>query len=242
MNEKRISSNRDASHGMGIFSARTIALTPLALVLLYGALIVFPPTRSFALLLQEENHLLEMLTFAFLVLGGALGLALAWRVSRQGVSSPFVVGFYLLFSIGLLIVAMEEVAWGQKLLGFETPTSLEKVNAQDEVTLHNIEGLQGRSEFFRIAFGSCGLIGMWLSRRWRFRGIEAPLTLLPWFLVITGVAGVDLYSDYFPLREQLDHGLHVMSELVEMLIGIVAFLLVWLNIRLLRGHVGRISG
>ncbi len=66
--------------------------------------------------------------------------------------------------------------------------------------------------------------------------------LLSWFLVTTGVAGVDLYSDYFPLREQLDHGLHVMSELVEMLIGIVAFLLVWLNIRLLRGHVGRISG
>jgi len=71
---------------------------------------------------------------------------------------------------------------------------------------------------------------------------SAPHALALWFLVITGVASVDLYSDYFPLREQFDHGLHIMSELVEMLIGLVAFLLVWLNIRLLRGHVGRISG
>ncbi len=211
---------------------RTIALAPLLLVLFYGLCLALPPTRSVALLLVEENHLVEILTFTFLLLGGVLGLMLAWRVGRRR-GNPLVTAFYLLFSIGLLLAAMEEVAWGQQLLGYETPPSLAEINEQDEVTLHNIEGLHGHSEVFRIAFGLGGLIGVWFSRRWRLRQIGAPVVLLPWFLVITVVAGADLYSDYFPVRGQINYGLQRLSELVEMLIGISGFLFVWLNVRML---------
>jgi hypothetical protein len=211
---------------------RTIALAPLLLVLFYGLCLALPPTRSVALLLLEENHLVEILTFTFLLLGGVLGLMLAWRVGRRR-GNPLVTAFYLLFSIGLLLAAMEEVAWGQQLLGYETPPSLEEVNEQDEVTLHNIRGLHGHTEVFRIAFGLGGLIGVWFSRHQRLRQIGAPVVLLPWFLVITVVAGADLYSDYFRVPEQIDYGLQRLSELVEMLIGISGFLFVWLNLRML---------
>jgi hypothetical protein len=83
--------------------------------------------------LGEEDHLIEVLTFVFLLLGGVLGLALVWRVGgRRG--NLLVVGFYLLFSVGLLFAAMEELAWGQQLLRYETPPLLEEVNKQDEAT------------------------------------------------------------------------------------------------------------
>jgi hypothetical protein len=42
---------------------------------------------------------------------------------------------------GLLCVgAAEEVSWGQRLLGFETPTRLMALTAQGEANLHNVGG------------------------------------------------------------------------------------------------------
>jgi hypothetical protein len=228
------------AYGIGAASVRIIVLFPFVLVPFYGLFIALPPTRSIALLLLEEDHLIEILTFAFLLVGGILGLALAWRAGRRR-GKLLVAGFYLLFSSGLLFAAMEEVAWGQRLLGYETPPALEEVNEQQEVTLHNIEGLHGHTEFFRVAFGLGGLIGVWFSHHQRFRdrGIRAPVVLLPWFLVIAVLAGVDLYNDYFSIQEQIDAVVHRMSELTEMLIGISGFLFVWLNARMLSPHSRR---
>jgi hypothetical protein len=105
--------------------------------------------------------------------------------------------------------------------------------------LHNIRGLHGHSEFFRLAFGLGSLIRVWFSHHQCFRGIGAPVVLMPWFLVITVVAGVDVYSEYFPIQGHIDAGLHALSELVEMLIGISGFLFVWLNAGMLSRHSRR---
>jgi hypothetical protein len=42
--------------------------------------------------------------------------------------------------LGLLFIfgAGEEISWGQRLLGFETPDTLKEINRQDELNLHNI--------------------------------------------------------------------------------------------------------
>ncbi len=203
------------------------------IVLLYGILFVFPQTRAGPLWTLEENHPVELITFVFLLMGGALGLALAWRAGRTYGSGVLVSGFYAMFAIGLLITAMEEVAWGQWFLGFETPAELKEVNEQEEFTLHNIGKLQGHSEFFRLVFGLGGLLGVWASARPRFRQVGASLMLLPWFAIITVTTIVDLYSDYFPVQAQLDYALQRLSELIEMLIGVSGFLYFWLNKRVL---------
>jgi len=46
----------------------------------------------------------------------------------------------LLFAIGtiVLIGAMEEMSWGQRLVGFETPDALDQLNKQGEFNLHNL--------------------------------------------------------------------------------------------------------
>ena len=37
-----------------------------------------------------------------------------------------------------VVIAGEEVAWGQRILGLETPEAIEEINDQDELTIHNI--------------------------------------------------------------------------------------------------------
>jgi hypothetical protein len=216
------------------YIVRAIVLSPAVIVLLYSFSLAFPPTRSMAsATLEGERHLVEILTFIFLLLGSVLGLALAWRIGRERRGEVLTIGFYVLFSVGLLFIAMEEVAWGQHLLGFETPSSIKEINRQDETTLHNIGPLQGRTEFFRLAFGLGGLLGVLATSRQRLQKVGAPVILLPWFLIIIALSGLDLYEDYFGIGEPLGFYVRKSSELVEMMIAISLCLYVWLNARTL---------
>jgi len=52
-------------------------------------------------------------------------------------------GVALLFFFG----AGEEISWGQRIFGFETPETLAQVNKQDELNLHNLSVLEN-SELF----------------------------------------------------------------------------------------------
>ncbi len=47
----------------------------------------------------------------------------------------FILGLALIFFVG----AGEEISWGQRVLDFSTPESLNKINAQHEFNIHNLE-------------------------------------------------------------------------------------------------------
>jgi len=211
---------------------KVIVLFPIIISFLYSLSLALPKTRGIALLMWGENHPIELLTFGFLLAGGIQGIVLVWRTKnhREGI---LVYGFYAVFSIGFLFTAMEEVAWGQWFFGFETPSALKSINVQHEFTVHNIRGLHGHTEFVRVAFGLGGLLGVWLSSRQYFRKIGAPFILLSWFLIISALAALDLYVDFFSIERRFDKLINKLSELVEMMIGISGFLFVWLNARML---------
>ena len=48
-------------------------------------------------------------------------------------------GFALLF----LLATFEEISWGQRIFGIETPNLIKDVNVQKELTIHNLEFFQG---------------------------------------------------------------------------------------------------
>jgi hypothetical protein len=52
-------------------------------------------------------------------------------------------GLALLFFFG----AGEEISWGQRIFGFETPETLAQVNKQDELNLHNLSVLENSQLF-----------------------------------------------------------------------------------------------
>ena len=46
--------------------------------------------------------------------------------------------FYYFISAGTFFVGMEEISWGQKLIGFESTDFFQNYNSQKEITLHNL--------------------------------------------------------------------------------------------------------
>ena len=81
----------------------------------------------------REDGLVEYATaFLFLV---AMGLLLV--AARRGESGRNHRIFLALIGIAFFVIAMEEISWGQRILGWETGGWFGETNAQDETNLHN---------------------------------------------------------------------------------------------------------
>jgi len=197
-------------------------------------------TRPFGFWLLQENNLVEIVSFLSLFMAGVIGLQLAGKFNNSLKSSTkktVIVGFYVIFSIGLIFVAMEEVSWGQWIFGFKTPLSIEATNKQGEFNFHNIDGFHQSFEALRVLFGIGGLIGIVFSASAFTKEISAAAILAPWFVIIAILAALDVHNYYIPITCcPVSAPIHFviaayLVEVLEMLIGLSALLYMWLNER-----------
>jgi hypothetical protein len=89
--------------------------------------------------LGSEDNVVEYLSAAFGVMGAVLfaGMALAaWHLPEGSPNRRLILAFAALCAFVLFLLGMEEISWGQRIFGFDTPESL-AANRQGEVNLHN---------------------------------------------------------------------------------------------------------
>ena len=201
-----------------------------AVFAIFTAGIALPATREMTLWMLSENSPVETLTVIMLVFAGIIGLFSMYKMNRAGERKLHQV-FYFLFSFGLLLTAMEEIAWGQQIWKFETPSEWREINMQGETTIHNIKGLHGNTEYLRLIFGLGGIAGVFLNVFYKNIKIAAPIILLPWFIAISSHAVVDVWNDLMPIQKEFDAVISWLAELVELLIAATAFFYICLNAR-----------
>ena len=73
---------------------------------------------------------------ALLLLGAGGGLAIHALRHRRDVLGLILAGGLALV---LVVIAMEEISWGQRLFGFATPETLAELNWQSEFNFHNVQ-------------------------------------------------------------------------------------------------------
>ena len=180
-----------------------IFLTPPALLIgLVGYKLLRGAGDPFYLLAVREDSLVEWLTalsyFGVFLVAGMLAIRLS--LTRH----HLLAAFFALIGVCGLFVALEEISYGQRLLGFATPPPVAAHNRQDEMTLHNLDLVERL--FFTLvplAVGLFGLLGLVLAgmRRWLDGGALQMLSLLvpPWFLAswFVPVAVFALYATFF---------------------------------------------
>jgi len=212
---------------------KTVASIPVLIVVAFGALWWRPETRNLAWRVSDENQPIELLTFLALFAGGLLGLDFARRLHASKAESRVWL-FYAAFALGMLLVALEEISWGQWFFEFDTPESVRWRNRQGEMNLHNIGLMYGKSSALRLAFAIGGAVGYWLRRSPPFRRIDPPRAILPWLAVIGLAAGIEAALDVGAVTWSADAAIlfqHVMPEVTELLVGTAAFLYIWINRR-----------
>ncbi|MCF7942195.1 MAG: hypothetical protein K9M84_11315 [Spirochaetia bacterium] len=80
-----------------------------------------------------EDGVLESMTAVLSIAAGVIFILLAGRRSERELR-----GFFILLGILSLLFGFEEISWGQRIFGWETPDAYAAINCQKETTLHNI--------------------------------------------------------------------------------------------------------
>ena len=155
-----------------------ITLVMIAIFLLYRSQV--QDLRSYAQLFAEGS-VAEWLTFLLFMVSSPLALACgraSWA-RRERLRA----GHHLLFGLGCLVVALEEMSWGQMVFNWPTPELLNEHNAQHETSLHNLHLLQdhlwsGTALVFAAAL-ALALLRLLLARSGRLRPHSLLADLLP---------------------------------------------------------------
>jgi hypothetical protein len=161
----------------------------------------------------QEDEALEWATFWAFSAAGVVALVGALGQRKAGVRFPwFMVGL----SLFCFFVAMEEVSWGQRLLGYRPPAYFLEQNFQQELNLHNVVSTDLRKLALKAVILGYGVllplialippVGRWFRR---LTITPPPWTLIPSFLVT--------YATYqiYPWK--------FSGEVVELMLGL-AFL------------------
>lgn len=135
-------------YARGFFALLTLML--VSTVVTYWLLVWYWHVQWFA----GEDRLVEWITVACFAAAAVMG-GLSWRTLRHAGHHRIALLHALLAAVFLLVV-LEEISWGQRIFGFETPDVISEVNFQDETTLHNLD-------YFDRVFNTATALAAWLA-------------------------------------------------------------------------------
>lgn len=139
-------------------------------------------------IISEEDGILETTTAIFYFVAFLILIYIFNKKSSKNL-------WYLIFAITFLVIAGEEISWGQRLLGFSSTELFKTINVQREFSFHNIKGIheniRGVAVFVIVII--CGVVpitGKFMNcMRNFYRRIKLPICPL-WLLsvFIMGIA------------------------------------------------------
>ena len=220
----------EKNYGIGSSMFWMIALLPFIIVFIFCTFLLYSPILDLVLLTLNQNNLVDLFTFVFLIAGGILGIRLVMRIKKYKAGIMLFL-FYLAFSVGVLYVGMEEISWGQLANGFESSSELGSYSRQEGTTIKNVRVWRDHLEVLPLTIGLIGLLSVWTSKIPYLWKISSPMILLPWFVVIIVFSAIDLFHDFYVIYPKLDNLVDNLEEVIELLIGISGFLFIWLNTR-----------
>lgn len=127
------------------WTGRAIAATAGLAGVLLGLFLVAPAT--FSELGREDGPAENVTAVVFLVAAVATAVATV-RTRRRG--APGVV-LLAIVTLGLFVSGMEEISWGQRIVGFTGPETLTGANLQQEANLHNLATDATETAFYSAA-------------------------------------------------------------------------------------------
>ena len=131
---------RAAAFGFDISNPLHIFIFFLPIFFIAIMMVIFFTDNNLFWVLLREGGLLETFQARSYLLAAVLALYFAvqfHRTKRKGLLL-----LYIVFTLALLFVTFEEISWGQRIIGFETPEILKTKNIQNETTIHNLDIIQ----------------------------------------------------------------------------------------------------
>jgi len=204
-------------------------------------------TKKYIDMIMREHQPVEIISVIVILASIIIGIKFILLMYRRNIESYKII-FISLLVLGLIFVGLEEVSWGQWLFYFKSPEYFKETNLQRETNIHNLEYLHMIFEYLSVFIGVGGLLSIFLNNTKTFKYISSPFVLFLSFLVITIFSGLNVYNFYppnEPLPFQVMVRLYMLPggfwfflkfnmEIIELLIGLCAFIFLYSNYRRLK--------
>jgi hypothetical protein len=163
-----------------------------------------------------------------------------WRSGRKVLAL-----LYLVVGAGLVCMIGEEVSWGQRLFGWQTPESLREINLQQETTLHNIRGVATGVKWMEWLAGAYGtILPLWMWRADHSRRVPEWISfVVPHVTLVPFFAPLFLwrcYRNFFPEPARHRFFVSEFNEVLELALaaGVLFFMVYqWQRLRGARAAV-----
>lgn len=193
---KGLSVTIEYRHETQIGFALLLAVVAIGIFTLYTAFFDIELYRS---LIREDGPVENLSALLWLLSAAALFFFVLGNFRMEAR------GYRLLFNAALIaffvVCAGEEISWGQRLTGHETPGWLEAMNIQNETTLHNIGSISVFSNGFFLLTLVFFLVLPYLANKYsRVRNL--------------------LHLVRFPLPNKFPVGVYVWSLLIWIIVGL----------------------
>lgn len=202
-------------------------LAPLFIVFMIIVDITNPDLRH---TLTQEDGPFEVLQFLFFLLSAFFSFI---KAKRLFTNQKILAALWLIFGLGMLFVAIEEISWGQRILNIETPETLRNINYQDETTIHNIGFFQTYIYIPYILIAIWGMVGR------KFLPSFSPGSHLTIYFAAVGLYYFtsEFMFFYYNIGNAERTSVMRWQEVTELLLsfGILAFAYEALSLRLSRG-------
>ena len=186
---------------------RTIFVLPILLLAIFIVLKVASP--GFYLAAVQEDSFVEYFQSIFFFLVAPFALSIGLRLLKS--HRNFAGLLYLVFSIGLLLIALEEISWGQRIFHFKCPGFFTDHNDQREINLHNLRIFQSYLHIIYILIGCYGSF-VWLiySRVSKRRKYTLSYLFVPPGILMFYFLPVSLLYSYIELH------IHVLYRFIDL--------------------------
>jgi hypothetical protein len=146
----------------------------------------------------QEDEYLEWATFWGFAAAAGLYFVHGIRQLRVGRQLPWFVFGLALFCF---FVAMEEISWGQRLLGYRAPDYFLEQNYQQEFNFHNVVGTSDRKLVLKTILLGYGVIlsafSVWPAGR---RVLERLRIVVPPPMLLVSFLAMFVFYSWYPLR------------------------------------------
>ena len=140
----------------GLSKRVAIALFAIPLPALPVAIVLSLTNQPWFYRITDEDQLVEWLQVVVLLIASGAFLLLTRRHWRDGRRISAVIS--ILLAVGAFVVVGEEISWGQRILGWATPPTLDAINEQGETNIHNIKSIATTSRLTQFVASGYGFL------------------------------------------------------------------------------------
>ncbi|MDZ7360021.1 MAG: hypothetical protein ONB46_04745 [candidate division KSB1 bacterium] len=209
-----------------------IALAPI-FIALAGVMTALIGGKIYHFFTAEDRFAENLQVFLWLLAFG-LGFVVIkrhWQAGRHVMAL-----LYLCLNAGIFVIIGDEVSWGQRILGLETPAALKTINRQREINIHSLEGMIGTFRALYLIIGAYGtFLPLLFIRPQTFARRRAVISMLVphYTLVLYFLATLAwrAYVSFWRLPDQYYFVMTKYSEVIELILAMGFFLFMSFQLR-----------